>query len=818
MVYQGEHLLIGQIGHFFTLLSFAASLVATFSFFKATQASKPEDHNAWKKLARTSFYIEIFSVLAIFVSLYIILYNHYFEYLYAYKHSKRSLPVKYLLSCFWEGQEGSFLLWNFWHCVLGSVVIATAKKWETPVMTLVSLAQVFLASFLIGVYFFDIKIGSNPFVLVRNELPFASAPIFQDPQYLSKYWHDGNGLNVLLQNYWMVIHPPVIFLGFASTLFPFAFAFAGLWKKDYTGWVKPAMPWALFSAALLGLGIMMGAAWAYESLTFGGYWAWDPVENASLVPWLIIVGGIHVMLVNKSTGYSSKAVYWFLFLNFILLVYSTFLTRTGVLGDTSVHSFTGEGDSLFWHLILMMTLFTGLFLVMYFKNQKHIPVVKKEEDISSREFWMFVGALVFFISAAYITFYTSLPVINKIFGTNKAIGEDPEYIYNRVMVLIAVVLGLLTAITQYLRYKQTPRSFWIKKIIAPTAIALLISVSISFFGGITYDKYGIGYLGAIHLAMFASIYAIIANAAYIWSGLKGKLKAAGGSVAHVGFGLVLAAILITSSKKEVISINRTGIIIPGLLDPKGKEDSGMENITLIQGVPTPMGKYMVTYQGDSTHPGDEKLYFKVNYIREDSATGKIKEHFNLYPDAFLMKGEGGRTSLSANPDSRHYWNKDIFTFITSMPDPSSTKDTASFKNRLVKSGDTIFYSKGFILVDQIIEANKNTNKDLPLVDSAWLADVTVHSVDGRTYKASPALFSKDGMPMPKLDTVMSQSLVLQVNKTQSGVELGVKESSAVMKYITLKAFQFPYIGLLWLGIIIMTTGFFISMLNRARKG
>src|SRR6185312_16305690 len=145
------------------------------------------------------------------------------------------------------------------------------------------------------------------------------------------------------------------------------------------------------------------------------------------------------------------------------------------------------------------------FLLVYFKRSKEIQVVHKEEDISSREFWMFVGALIFFISAAYITFYTSLPIINKIFGTNKAIGEDPEYVYNRVMVLIAVVIGILTAFTQYLKYKNTGRSFWLKKLIAPAVIALIISLLISIFGGINYDKYGYGYLGAIHLAIFSSI-------------------------------------------------------------------------------------------------------------------------------------------------------------------------------------------------------------------------------------------------------------------------------------------------------------------------
>lgn len=812
MIYQGEHLFIGQFGHFCVLLSFVASLVATFAYFKATQASVPDDHTTWKKLARTAFFIETIAVIAIFVSLYTIIYNHYFEYKYAYQHSKRSLPTKYLLSCLWEGQEGSFMLWNFWHCILGLGIMLKSKKWEAPVMTILSAAQVFLATFLLGIYFFDLKIGSSPFVLMRNE--YLAAPVFQDPLYLQKYLRDGNGLNVLLQNYWMVIHPPILFLGFASAIVPFAFAFAGLWKKDYAGWIKTALPWTLFSAAMLGIGILLGAAWAYESLTFGGYWAWDPVENASLVPWLLMVAGLHIMLINKSTGYSSKSVYWFPFLAFLLLLYSTFLTRTGVLGDTSVHSFTGEGNSLFWHLIIMMAVFSLLFLGAYFKNRKQIPVIHKEEDISSREFWMFVGSLVLLISGAYISFFTSLPVINKIFGTHKAIGEDPEYVYNRVMILIAVVIGLLTAITQYLKYKKTPRSFWLKKIITPTIVALIISILISVLGNINYNKYGIGYLGAIHLAVFAATYAVIANAMYIWTGAKGKLSLAGGAVTHLGFGIMLVGILVSSSKKEVVSINRTGIIMPGLTDPKGREDSGLENVTLIMGVPTPMGKYTVTYIGDSSHPADEKMYFKVNYERKDEATGKILESFNLYPNAFLMKAEGGRTQLSANPDSRHYWHKDIFTFITSMPDPESIKDTATFRSHPVQQGDTVFYSNGYIIVDQVIEANKGTNKDLPLVDSAWLADVTVHGNNGITYKAQPALFSKDNMPIVKRDTVIAQSLVLEVNKTGNALALGVKESNAVMKYITLKAFQFPFINILWLGIIIMSAGFFISMWHR----
>ena len=269
--YNGEHLLIGQIGMFLTLLAFFSALLATFANIKAANASDVLMEKPWQKLARTSFIINVVSVISLFVVLYLIIYNHYFEYKYAHQHSKRSLDVQYLLSCFWEGQEGSFMLWAFWNAVLGLFLIKRSNKWEHPVMTVMSVAQVFLASFLIGIYFFDIKIGSNPFVLMRNEFP--DAPIFNDPDYLSKYILDGNGLNILLQNYWMVIHPPILFLGFASAIVPYAFGVAGLWRKDHAGWLRPAMPWALFCAGILGLGIMMGAAWAYESLTFGGYWA-----------------------------------------------------------------------------------------------------------------------------------------------------------------------------------------------------------------------------------------------------------------------------------------------------------------------------------------------------------------------------------------------------------------------------------------------------------------------------------------------------------------------------------------------------------------
>ncbi|GBL35276.1 cytochrome c-type biogenesis protein NrfE [Filimonas sp.] len=306
-----EHLLPGKIGELFTLISFAASIVCTLSYFFSTQSRSENDQRSWKILARSSFFAHAFSVFGIFITLFYIIFNHYFEYNYAWTHSSRELPFKYLLSCFWEGQEGSFLLWTTWNCILSFFVIGNKGKWETPVMSIVGLSQIFLSSMLLGIYFFGEKIGSNPFILLRDQM--VGAPIFQQPGYLASIV-DGNGLNPLLQNYWMVIHPPVLFLGFASTLLPFAYVIATMWKNDYEDFIPVLLKWSLFSCMILGTGIMMGGAWAYESLNFGGYWAWDPVENASLVPWIIMLAGLHTLMIYKSTGYSLKSVILFFYL------------------------------------------------------------------------------------------------------------------------------------------------------------------------------------------------------------------------------------------------------------------------------------------------------------------------------------------------------------------------------------------------------------------------------------------------------------------------------------------------------------------------
>ena len=817
MNYIGEHLFPGQIGHFFAILSLMASLVATIAYAKAFRISNITEKQSWRRLARAAFLVETISVLALFSTLYYIISNHQFEYKYAYTHSDKGLQMQYLLACFWEGQEGSFMLWSFWHCVLGWILIWRSKDWEPGVMTVVSFAQFCLASMLAGLYFFGNKVGSNPFILLRHDGFFDGAPIFQDitnggvrGDYLSLL-KDGTGLNTLLQNYWMVIHPPVLFLGFASTIVPFAYAIAGLLRKQH-GWIKPALPWASFSAAVLGTGVMMGAAWAYESLSFGGYWAWDPVENASLVPWLVLVAGLHTNMIYKNTGYSLRPTYFFYIISFSLVLYSTFLTRSGILGDTSVHAFTDLGMNV--QLLLFLLIFFVPAIVLYIWNYKNIPSIAKEENTYSREFWMFIGSLVLFLAGIVISAKTSVPVFNKLFGTNIAPPEDPEFAYNQIQVFVAVVIGLLTAITQYLKYKDTPKAFFGKKIWIPTLLSVVISLSISLFGNISYDKKGPGFLFAIHMAIFAAVYSVVANASYIWLVLKGKIKAAGASVAHVGFGLVLVGILISSSKKTVLSWNTTGVT-PLRADPKAKGNAAgdpAENITLFKALPTDMGRYMVTYAKDTINEADRKRYFEIDFKAKDGGEG-----FKLYPD--VIKQNKGGEGFSANPAAKHYWYKDIFVYITSFQE-NNHADTVSFKNREVKAGDTIFYGNGLMILNKVSVNPAELKSEYRDDETALFLDMTVISKDGRRYPARPGIALK-GMELRNItDTVVSQSLVLKFNKVldqKTGkLEIGIKESAAITDLITLKVYEFPMINVLWLGILIMVAGFVMSIIQRLK--
>ena len=294
---------------------------------------------------------------------------------------------------------------------------------------------------------FNQKFGSSPFILLRDAL---DAPIFNmNPEFIPE---EGTGLNPLLQNYWMVIHPPTLFLGFATTLVPFAYCMAGLWLKKYHEWVRPALPWALFSGLTLGVGILMGAYWAYETLNFGGYWNWDPVENAIYVPWLVLIAAIHTMISFRKSNVALKSSIILVISTFILVLYSTFLTRSGILGDSSVHSFTDLGLS--GQLLIYLLAFVALSVIMSVRVWKELPTSEKEVSTYSREFWIFIGATTLCLMAFQVIIPTSIPVWNAIvelFGgiSNMAPPVDQVMFYSKWQLWFAILLAIISGTGQF---------------------------------------------------------------------------------------------------------------------------------------------------------------------------------------------------------------------------------------------------------------------------------------------------------------------------------------------------------------------------------
>lgn len=796
-VFEGEHLLPGQLGHLGVITIFIASLISAIAYFISTNKKEEAEQNSFLKVGRWAFVAMAAGVLTTFFSLFFIIYNHYFEYHYAWRHSSIELPVYYMISCFWEGQEGSFLLWMFWQMVLGLLLIKTAKKWEAPVISVIALSQFFLASMLLGIYLFDFKIGSNPFALLRDVM--SNAPIFKRGNYLSMIT-DGNGLNPLLQNYWMVIHPPVLFLGFASTIVPFAYAIAGWWKKDFDGWTKAVWPWALFSGVALTTGIMMGAAWAYEALSFGGYWAWDPVENASIMPWLTLIAGLHTLIAYRHSGHAQKATYVLLGLSFLLVLYASFLTRSGILGESSVHAFTdlGLGGQLVFNIIAFVIPFVLLLVVRF--NSVQEP--EKEEKVATREFWMFIGALVLLVSLFQITFTTSIPVFNKLLGTNWAPPANAVQHYNKVQVWIAILLGLLISFTQFLRYKSSDVNLFLKEI----AINSLVASAITGFCIWYFEISMIAYW----FMMLAGVFAFVFNLKYLYK-LRSNVLNWGGSIAHVGFGLMLVGILISSYKQKVITGNSP---TSGLMGKGFDETMKRENMLLMKNTTEKLQGYEITYLGDST--AEPNTYYKVQYIRRNN-DNSIAESFYLYPNIQENKKMGSVN----NPSTRHYFSKDIYTIVTATADKKKAEKPINqnqYKFYKVKQGDTINLNGTKVIFENI--SNEVLRKDIVLQKGDVAASVRCKiSNAANTFSAEPVYLIRNSMAVPieaKVNELGVRIFVNQIIPVENSVEFAIAETEPVVDYITLKALEFPYINLLWIGTIVVMLGFIFSIFKRIK--
>jgi cytochrome c-type biogenesis protein CcmF len=843
------HYLIGNIGHLFVILSFVAAIVSAFAYAQAQYASARLQTD-WLVNARVAFYVHAVSVLGAGVSLFIIIYNHYFEYHYAYSHSDKNLPLHYLISTFWNGQEGSFWLWMFWQAVLGIILMKTQKSWEAPAMVVFALVQAFLASMILGSVIpgIDLKIGSSPFILLRDAL---DDPIFKmNPDFVPA---DGNGLNPLLQNYWMVIHPPTLFLGFASTLVPFAFCLAGLWQRQYTEWVRPALPWALFSAAILGLGILMGGYWAYETLNFGGYWNWDPVENAVYVPWLVLVASVHTMITYKNSKTALKASVILVVAVFLLILYSTFLVRSGILGDTSVHSFTDLGLS--GQLLIYQFFFTGIAVWLIVRSWKEIPTTEEEVSTYSREFWIFMGASTLCLMGLQVLIPTSIPVYNSIVEglgvtSNVAPPADQVGFYSKFQLWFAAGVALLSGTGQFFWWKRMDRGNVLNDLLLPVLLSLLVAVVTASVSKVYNVAYG--------LLLFAGVYIILSNIIVAGKVLKKNPSLSGGALAHMGVGLMLIGILFSSGYSKVVSLNNSGLLISKQFSDTGNR----EHLLLYLHEPELMAGYELEYLGERlelrdkvgyikrseveilgqpgggkspTEPLDaiaqndilkdgKKLYARGDTLRvhpeniyyeiEMRKNGKVEA--TLFPRLQVNPNMG----LLASPDIKRAIGKDLY--VHSAPLVRDTIVWSEMQQVRVRKSQEFFVNDYVAMLEDISRVETVAGVELTSSDAAVQARIRVEGERG-SYFAQPVFIILNSAQVGRIyDEIADLGVrltLLNIHPETEEFTLGVETRQK--DWVVIKAMEKPLINILWLGTGVLMIGFSIAMVRRFkdfRKG
>jgi cytochrome c-type biogenesis protein CcmF len=826
------HYFIGDLGHFFVILSFITSIAAFFSYFKAATASTSK--NEWLQNGKVSFYLHAASVLGICITLFIIISNHYFEYHYAYSHSDSKLPTHYLISTFWNGQEGSFLLWMFWQAVLGIILIHTNKFWQAPVMAVFALVQAFLASMILGIVLplINLKIGSSPFILLRDVM--TEVPIFKmQPEFIPK---EGNGLNPLLQNYWMVIHPPVLFLGFATTLIPFSFCIAGLWLKKYRDWVRPALPWALFSGAVLGVGILMGGYWAYETLNFGGYWNWDPVENAVYVPWLVLVASIHTMITYKNSETALKASIILVISVFVLILYSTFLVRSGVLGDASVHSFTDLGLS--GQLLVYLLVFMLGAMVLAAIRWKGIPSTEKEASAYSREFWIFMGATTLCLMGFQVLVPTSIPAWNQlvnVFGGNSNLAPPADQVgfYSKFQIWFAIVIGLLSAVGQFFWWNKIDKQELKKQLQVPMLVALLLFVLIITIGKV--------YTPAYIVLTFAGIFTIVANSKILFSLFKNSPSLSGGSVAHIGMGMMLLGILFSSGYSKIVSLNNTGL----LYSRDAGEEFNRDNLLLFLHEPRTMAGYEVEYVGPRLELRNNSGYinqydvqltidpdkvialkpmrgFKTNDTLEvygenvfhEIELRKNGKSYTLFPRSQVNPDMGG---VLFSPDIHRTALADLYTYTSTIPKPDEEKEWSKIEEIRTTLNKEFFANDYVATVTSITRVTEVPNMLLTTDDVAVKATIVVKAERGE-YTAEPIFVIRNTL-VGRISAEVPQAglLFTLVNIHPETNEFTIGINTRQKDWVVIKALEKPLINVLWIGTLVVVLGFSIAIVRRFRE-
>jgi cytochrome c-type biogenesis protein CcmF len=496
-----------------------------------------------------------------------------FSITYIVEHSNRALPGPYKFSALWSGQEGSLLLWAWLLATYGFVLRLTHKtdvKLYAYAGTILAAIQVFFLAIL--------NFAAPPFALMRGAIP-----------------EDGNGLNPLLQYPEMVIHPPMLYLGYVGFSVPFAFGLGALMMR-YPGekWIKITRVWTMVTWLFLTCGIFLGMHWAYAVLGWGGYWGWDPVENASFMPWLTGTAFLHSVMMQEKKGMMKSWNVWLVFSTFLLTMLGTLLTRAGLV--SSVHAFAqssiGTWFVAFMVIVLAVCIFTYVLQRSHLKSEHHL------ESLVSRESSFLFNNLVLLTSCFVILWGTLFPVISEYVVGNKVTMGAPWY--NRVAVPIGLFLLFLTGVGPLLPWRATSlrsirRNFIIPIIVLWAAVILALALGVNPMKDGQFDSGN--FYALVAFAMSAGVLAAILSEFFRGAGVisrqtgknlfaamylltRRNTRRYGGYIIHIGVVLVvigLAGAAFNTNKESEMSIHDKLVIPPYTLEQVGATQDSNAN-------------------------------------------------------------------------------------------------------------------------------------------------------------------------------------------------------------------------------------------------
>ncbi|MFQ5645316.1 MAG: heme lyase CcmF/NrfE family subunit [bacterium] len=543
-----------------------------------------------------------------------------FQLRYVYEYSDRALPMFYKVAAFWAGQEGSMFMWVWFLSLFTMIVIAQNRKINRRMMPyitgILSIVSFFFASIMI-------RGETNPFDLLPM-IPF-----------------DGKGLNPLLQNLGMTWHPPSLYLGYVGFTIPFAFALAAMITGNLNDlWIRSTRRWTLFAWTLLTAGIILGGQWAYVELGWGGYWAWDPVENASFMPWISGTAYLHSVMIQERKDMLKVWNMVLIILTFVLTIYGTFITRSGVI--SSVHSFGVSSLGPIFGVFLLAVM--AVTLTLLFNRLKELKSDNELDSLLSRESMFLYNNLVLVAMLVIVFFGTSWPFISEaVLGQQSVVTST---FYNQTNVPIGLALLLVMAFCPLIAWRKSSVKNLRENFVLPTII-MTVSGVLLFITGIRE-----GYpLTSFCLCVFVLATIIIevvkgARARYritgepslialyrlIW---KGKRRY-GGYIVHIG--VILVFIGITGSSAYQVE----------------------KEITVRPGESFQLGEYNLRYVKYSDYESAGKL--SISVIMEVYKAGRKIDVIYPQKDYWKKRPEQPTTEVAISWDLR----KDIYIILNAL--------------------------------------------------------------------------------------------------------------------------------------------------------